>query len=279
MKARDWAWPVVIILAVLAAAGWYYYKPMQRAQPSTAATEVPPPPAAEAAASAPAAGPQYPVPESPGEAAGAAPAAPLPSLAASDPDMRQSLIGVFDAAPIDAFLVPQDIVRRFVAMIDNLTEPTLPMRVRSIRKIGGSFAVQQTGDGAAVLSPSNSARYSGFVEATQLADAQRCAQIYFHYYPLFQAAYEELGHKNQYFNDRLVQVIDHLLAAPEVDGPIALQRPKVFYQFADPELESRSAGQKAMIRIGAENAEVIKAKLRQLRAEIVKHPPPAAAPQ
>jgi hypothetical protein len=188
---------------------------------------------------------------------------------------------VFDAVPIDAFLVPQDIVRRFVAMIDNLTEPALPMRVRSFHKIGGSFRVQQAADadGRPALSPSNSARYSGLVEAVQLADAQRCAQVYLHYYPLFQAAYEELGHKGQYFNDRLVQVIDHLLAAPEVEGPIALERPKVFYQFADPDLESRSAGQKALMRIGPENAEVIKAKLRQLRAEIVKHAPPASAPE
>jgi len=276
MKARDWALPVIIILAALIAAGWYFRDP-HRAAPPVPAALAPPPAATEAAASAADAGPQYPIPASAGDTAAPAPAAPLPALAGSDPELRQSLIGVFDAVPIDAFLVPQDIVRRFVATIDNLTEPTLPMRLRSIRRIGGSFAVLQSDDGL-MQNPSNAARYSGFVEAVQLADAGRCAGLYLHYYPLFQAAYEELGHPGRYFNDRLVEVIDHLLATPEVGGPLVLLRPKVFYQFADPQLESLSAGRKAMIRIGPENAEVVKGKLRQLRAEIVRHPPQGTAP-
>jgi hypothetical protein len=47
------------------------------------------------------------------------------------------------------------------------------------------------------------------------------------------------------------------------------------YQFADPALESRSAGQKFMIRIGPDNAASIKAKLRALRERIASQPPPA----
>ncbi|HQU43635.1 MAG TPA: DUF3014 domain-containing protein, partial [Pirellulales bacterium] len=42
----------------------------------------------------------------------------------------------------------------------------------------------------------------------------------------------------KYFNDRLVSVIDHLLAAPEPAGPVALVQPKIIYKFADPQLES-----------------------------------------
>lgn len=270
MKARDWAWPVIIIVAVLAAAGWYFFGKSKTATPETPVA-VAPPPVTEAAASAADAAPQYPVPDADTAAAEQAETAPLPALADSDQELRQALIGLLDAAPIEAFLVPQDIIRRFVATVDNLPEPTLPMRLRSVRKIGGGFTVQPQGDEALSIGAGNSARYAGFIEAVQLADARRSAQIYFRYYPLFQAAYEELGHRGRYFNDRLVQVIDHLLATPDVGGPIALQRSRGMYEFADPELESRSAGQKALIRIGSENAEVVKAKLRLLRAEIVKH--------
>jgi hypothetical protein len=42
----------------------------------------------------------------------------------------------------------------------------------------------------------------------------------------------------------------------------------VLYEFADPALESRSAGQKALIRMGPANARRIKAKLREIRALI-----------
>ena len=63
-------------------------------------------------------------------------------------------------------------------------------------------------------------------------------------------------------------IIDHLLATPEVEGPIELVRPKVLYLFADPALEQRSWGQKALIRMGTQNATKVKSKLRDLREVI-----------
>ena len=64
--------------------------------------------------------------------------------------------------------------------------------------------------------------------------------------------------------------LDDLLQTPEINGPIQLVQPKVFWQYADESIESRSAGQKLLIRMGPANARVIKAKLREFRAEIVK---------
>jgi DUF3014 family protein len=92
-------------------------------------------------------------------------------------------------------------------------------------------------------------------------------------YPLFQQAYQELGYPKKYFNDRLVQVIDHMLATPSIKEPVALVRPKVLYEFEDPELEDLSAGQKIMIRIGPENAAAMKAKLREIRQELATEIP------
>jgi hypothetical protein len=94
--------------------------------------------------------------------------------------------------------------------------------------------------------------------------------MYSSFYPLFQAAYVELGYPKGYFNDRLVAVIDHLLAAPTVDGPLRLTQPHIVYKFADPQLESASAGHKIMLRMGSQNALVVKAKLREIRAELVR---------
>ena len=77
---------------------------------------------------------------------------------------------------------------------------------------------------------------------------------YVQLYPLFQAAYQELGYPNGYFNDRLIQAIDDMLAAPDVAAP-KLAQPKVLYEFADPALENLSAGQKILVRMGPENAQ------------------------
>ena len=90
-------------------------------------------------------------------------------------------------------------------------------------------------------------------------------QDWLRYYPLFQEAYEYLGYPSAYFNDRLIDVIDHLLATPVVDGPIRLVRPHVLYKYADPDLEALSAGRKALIRIGPDNANRVKQKLREIR--------------
>ena len=65
--------------------------------------------------------------------------------------------------------------------------------------------------------------------------------------------------------------IDDLLATPGAKEPPALAHPGVLYQFADPSLETRSAGQKLMLRMGAENAARMKAKLREIRAELARH--------
>jgi hypothetical protein len=103
-------------------------------------------------------------------------------------------------------------------------------------------------------------------------DTTVLANTYFRLYPLFQQAYEDLGYPGQYFNDRLVEVIDDMLKAPEIPGPIQLTQPKVFYEYADPKLESLSAGQKLLIRMGPANEAIMKAKLRELRRNLVNRP-------
>ena len=105
----------------------------------------------------------------------------------------------------------------------------------------------------------------------RLAEAVKTKQlvaVYVRFYPLFQQAFKDLGYPSGYFNDRLIEVIDDLLAAPDLQGPVKLVRPKVMYQFADPDLEARSAGQKILIRMGSENAARIKAKLKEIRREL-----------
>jgi hypothetical protein len=103
----------------------------------------------------------------------------------------------------------------------------------------------------------------------EAVEAKRLVAAYAHFYPLFQVAYQELGYPNRYFNDRLVEAIDDLLAAPEVAAPQLVQ-PKVLYQFADAELEARSAGQKILMRMGPQNAARVKAKMRSIRTELTQ---------
>jgi hypothetical protein len=110
------------------------------------------------------------------------------------------------------------------------------------------------------------------VQLLGTVDTQRLITTYVRYYPLFQESYENLGHPPKYFNDRVVAVIDLLLETPEVKDPIRLAQPGVQYEFADPKLEALSAGQKILIRMGSQNAQVVKGKLRALRTALLALP-------
>jgi len=246
-------------LVIVAAAGfglWYMFlfHPAAPAAPAAASQPVPAP-APEPAAS-------HPLP-----AAGGGSEA-LPALNDSDPMVQESLTSVLGRPTIETLLVPQNIVRHIVVTIDNLPRHKVAVELRPVKPTPGQTAVSTQGD-LVMLSDANFERYTTFARAVQAADVKGLAAMYQRLYPLFQQAYEDLGYPGKYFNDRLVEVIDHLLETPEVAGPIQLEQPRVFYTFADQGLENRSAGQKLLIRMGPGNERIVKAKLRELRAEIV----------
>jgi hypothetical protein len=201
----------------------------------------------------------------------------LPPLDASDAPIRNALEGLVGKAPVERFVIPENLVRQMVVTIDNLTEPKVAMRVRPVHPTPGAFAVGGTEE-APLLDAANYERYAPLVKLLSSVDTELLVATYTRYYPLFQEAYENLGHPPQYFNDRVIEVIDHLLATPDLEGEIALARPSVQYEFADPALEARSAGQKVLLRMGKDNAMTVKAKLRELRAKLVEQKPSGKPP-
>jgi hypothetical protein len=115
-----------------------------------------------------------------------------------------------------------------------------------------------------------------FVRFVEGIDTPRAVALYRQHYTRFQESYADLGYPRGYFNDRLVEVIDHLLATPElsatprvrlteVKGPQPMTQPWLHYEYADPALESLSSGQKILIRMGPDNARRLKAKLAEFR--------------
>lgn len=278
---------VLLSVLLLAALGVAYYQRLERQRD----TAIPLPPLQEQTAPALPAEPRYPVPApsapplddgatadapEPGDAAPPAePEEPLPGLNESTPVLTEALSGLFGADTLNALFYLDEIARRFVVTVDNLPNRKLPRRNLLLPKpVAGGFQVAGESE-ALTIAPDNAARYTPFVQLATSVDTQQLVAVYVRFYPLFQEAYAELGIPGAYFNDRLVEVIDHLLATPDVDGPLRVVRPHVFYQYADPELEALSAGQKTLLRMGKANAAQIKDKLRALRGALTNEPPPA----
>lgn len=190
---------------------------------------------------------------------------PLPPLDASDQPLQGAISDLMGADTVKQWVSSENLVRHIVASIDNLPEQRVAERIRPLSRLSGEFEVGGTEE-APVLDPANFRRYEALVKSIHGIDTPTLVATYQRFYPLFQQSYEGLGHPPQYFNDRLIEVIDHLLETPEVTGPVALSRPSVQYEYADPKLESLSAGQKVLIRMGPENARLLKEKLREIRA-------------
>ncbi len=257
--------PIIATILILGAGVGYYLVERR-----------PPPPATVAAARG--AGPPPRPPERPPAATpggAAAPAGAPPALAARDGPLGEARAGIGGADALKRFLAPEDLIRRIVVTVDNLPRRKLPYDRLPVATPAGGFIA--SGEGAhATLDPRNYARYTPMVDVLRAIDMRALAQVYFRFYPLFQSAYQDLGYPNGYFNDRLVTVIDQLLATPQPAEPVELVQPHVQYHFADPALEGLSAGQKLLIRMGPDNAAVVKSKLSELRAALIAAPPAAA---
>jgi hypothetical protein len=266
-------WLPALVIAVVVCAAIAYYFLQSRGElafdlPSPTPPDAPAPVAsAPPAPAAPPDAPPEPEIQHPLDTAAEPPSPSLPSLENSDSMMRESVAGLIGRKAFSEAVIPGQLVRRIVATVDNLARPTAPQRMMPLQPVRGSFAAS-AGD-TVTIDKANFTRYTPYVRVLEAVDTHALVRSYVHAYPLFQRAYEELGYPGKYFNDRLIRTIDDMLAAPEIDGPIALERPKVLYQFADPELESRSAGQKILLRMGKQNALRVKAKLRDIRHELV----------
>jgi hypothetical protein len=268
-------WLIVIILAVLGGVAWYLYSARE-----AVVEEVPPPPVVEQEAP-----PAEPVEESP-EPAISVPepaepvveAPPLPALAESDPVAIEALTGLVGEEPVAQFVAHEDVVSRAVATVNALSGQQVPASIKAVEGPGGEFLATSDEDPDSVVlnaagdpvpqyvvDPANYARYTPYVEMLEAADPADVAAAYREYRPLFEDAFRQLGYPEGDFDQRLRSVVDELLATPDITEPPRLIKPEAYFLYADEGLESLTAGQKILIRMGPENAARVKARLTEIR--------------
>ena len=276
---------LLLVLVLLGVAAWYYRpqlddnlapvvpqaQPVQQSPVAAApvpATEPPPPPPI-----------QHPVQAI--EALPPPPAVrPLPPLGQSDARAREDLNTLLGRKKVEQFLLVDSFVRRTVATIDNLGREHAAPSMWPVHPTPGRFSTLRRTEGE-IINPDNGQRYSPLVQFIETVNSRQIVQLYVSLYPLFQQAYEELGYPKAYFNDRLIAVIDLLLATPvredplivglvEVKGPIPSERPWTRYEFEEDELQSLAAGQKMLLRTGPVNHRRLRAKLIEYRGLLTK---------
>lgn len=275
---------IVLGIAALAYGGWWareHWATQNRSQPSAepAPLAIPAAPAAPVEPPAPSLATVEPadVPATPAQPLHPlAPAAQ--ALAANDGPSLDRMAREWLGARALQFLVMPGFAHHVVATIDNLPRGHAAPRLWPLSPVGGKLQTQPSAQGLQIAA-ANSARYDAVVAFVTSLEPATVVQWYRQAYPVLQQTYEELGYPGQYFNDRLVAVIDHLLQTPQpqeplglrlvqVQGQVAPQQPWLRYEFADPDLQARSVGQKILLRLGSAHREAMMAYLQAVRAQI-----------
>jgi len=183
---------------------------------------------------------------------------PLPQLDASDPYVREL---VANWVP-DAWLEPEQLLRRAATVLDNAARGSYPKRQLAFLAPAGDFPVTAVGE-LYRLNPEGYTRFTPFVDLVESVGADNLAMTYRRLQPLLQMALAELGQRRE--ADELLRLaLAEVAAAPLLRGDVMLERPGVLYQFQDEALESRSALQKQLLRMGPTNLARLQAFCLQL---------------
>ena len=232
----------VVLIVVAIAIGWYVMRDGPVAQDEEAAA--------------------------PAASDGAGPAAPLPAIDLPPLDQTDTLVrtlaeGLSSNPLLTAWLTPDQVIRRFTVVIDNIAfgrpvrNQLLPVAPQ------GGFRITTRGS-TLQPDPRNYQRYVPLTAAMESIDAVRAAQMYGMLRPRIEEAYKELG-RDISFDRALEQAIIALLQAPPIRGNEALVPAKTTgYAYSNPQLESLTPAQKHLLRMGPDNASRVQARLREI---------------
>jgi hypothetical protein len=258
------------VALVAGGAGWWWWQqqnaeaPAAAPAPAVAAATPPPPPAPAEPASAPPA-PRHPIVAEP--------------VAARPFDLADALVRQLGRQAALSLLLTDGFVHRIVATVDNLPGRAAPARQWPVVPVEGRFTTTEPGPGTAAIGADNAARYARHLALLERLPPRTAAQLYRRAYPAFQRAYADLGYPGAHFNDRLVDVIDLLLATPEPSRPLAVQRPAiggpvqparpwVLYEYADETLQALPIGQRILLRLDGAQRQRVREWLGALRSEV-----------
>lgn len=249
---------IVIAALILVGAGvvlWWWYTSRGAGVDGEGAAETPAAVVDEAAPESPA--------DSEPPAEPAAPAAePPPDLLGSDSLVREVVGGLSRHAEWVAWLAPEELAISFVRSVgavaydeppQNSLEPLRPEDGFSVVRRGQRFYPAET----------SYRRYDLAVEVFDSVDVAGAARAYERLEPLFERAHDELGYPDE-FGDTLELAVTKILSTPMPESPPELRLRVISFEYVDPALEGLNPAQKLLLRLGPENGERVRSKLREL---------------
>jgi hypothetical protein len=186
----------------------------------------------------------------------------LPSLDGSDDLVRSLVKGLSSRPEFLAWLANDNVVRASVGIVENIASGVPP------KSFLGGFAPKEPFRGATrgaivTIDPRSFARYDTAADVFASLDSPGVARAYLQLAPLCESAYRELGVPGT-FREALERAFGRLLATPDAPENAPLLWNYATYQYKDERLESLSAAQKQLLRMGPRNVKIVKDKLQEL---------------
>ena len=192
----------------------------------------------------------------------------LPSLNDSDDFVLEGLRALQNGVALIRVLADDQLIRSIVVFVDNISRGEFPQTSLPYKRIGQEMSVRNIDENLFVMGANAHDRFNQLIDTFVAVDTDQALILYRTLQPLFQNAYAEIGSRNVNFDDTLRSAINAVLRSPDVEGPYQLVKPSVMFLYADASIENMEEMQKQLIRIGPENIEKLKAKLRQFLGKL-----------
>ena len=190
------------------------------------------------------------------------------TLATSDAVVRELVAEISSHPKLASWLVNEDLIRRFVASVDNIASGISPRAHVDFLRPKEGFEVDERRDGTLVIEPSSYSRYDSVALVFASLDTEGAVALYRELKPLIDDAYAEIGPANTDFDDRLEKAFDVLLSVPVLEDSARVEQKILTYAWADDQLEALSGAQRHFLRMGPENVSLIQEKLGELRTAL-----------
>ena len=192
----------------------------------------------------------------------------LPTLNNSDTFVFEGLRAMQNGASVLRLLAQDQIVRKFVVFVENISRGEFPQTGLPYRALGEEMPVRNIDENFFVMEDSAHARFDEIVQTFVSLDTDAAVTLYRVLSPLFQQAYAEIGFRNVSFDETLRLSINNIVRTTNMEGPYQLVKPSVMYLYADASIENLQEVHKQLLRIGPDNTIILKAKLREFASQL-----------
>lgn len=190
------------------------------------------------------------------------PASPTPQ---EEDDILRQQLGIAGAdANLSALVSNENALEVSAALIDGMSRGVLMRKRLPIDPPKQKFEVDENAD-VLYMSRNNFTRYNSYADSIASLNSEILVNSFHTLRPLYEGAYKQLGLAPEDFDNAVIRTLDIILATPEIEGPIELERKSVMYTYADPVLEDLPPLQKLLLRMGPENVRRIKHKAQTIR--------------